>query len=238
MMKEKLVVLSISCITALLALCLLTIGGCANGNDLSEKNANEEQKQIGGVIKVNDEAKNDDGIPVFETEINGVTVKLIKYNGNDKTVVIPDGVTIIGDSAFDSNETVLSVTIPDSVKKIERNAFVSCISLNDLTIPESVIEIYGGAFAGCISLKRIEIPDGVVKLSTNLFQNCVALKDVTIPGNLVQIEWGTFGNCMSLTNINIPDSVKEIGDNAFWGCISLTDEIKEKISDINPEAEF
>lgn len=47
----------------------------------------------------------------FEIE-NGV---LVKYIGAGRDVVIPDGVTSIGDWAFSRYEGLTSVTIPDSV---------------------------------------------------------------------------------------------------------------------------
>ena len=55
----------------------------------------------------------------FEIE-NGV---LVKYTGAGGDVVIPDGVTSIGDWAFSRCEGLTSVTMPDSVTSIEDHAF-------------------------------------------------------------------------------------------------------------------
>ena len=51
---------------------------------------------------------------------NGV---LVKYTGKDKDVVIPDGVTSIGNEAFWGCGSLTSITLPDSVTSIDDWAF-------------------------------------------------------------------------------------------------------------------
>ena len=48
---------------------------------------------------------------------------LTAYTGISESVVIPDGVKIIGSNAFKGNKTVTSVTIPYGVKTIGDSAF-------------------------------------------------------------------------------------------------------------------
>ena len=57
---------------------------------------------------------------------------LIKYKGNDSSVIIPDSVTTIGEDAFYQCTSLTSVTIPDSVTSIGKNAFSECTSLTDV----------------------------------------------------------------------------------------------------------
>ena len=63
----------------------------------------------------------------FEIE-NGI-LKKYKEEPGVTEVVIPDGVTSIGDSAFSSCKKLTSVTIPDSVTSIGYGAFWGCKSL-------------------------------------------------------------------------------------------------------------
>jgi acetyl-CoA carboxylase beta subunit len=65
----------------------------------------------------------------------------------------------------------------------------------------------------------------------------MSLSSVTLPDSVTRIEAGAFINCGSLSSINIPDSVVYIFDNAFWGT-SLSEAVKERILQINPDAEF
>jgi len=58
--------------------------------------------------------------------------------------VIPDGVTSIGDSAFE-NSSLSYVTIPDSVTSIGVSAFRNTL-LTSVTIPDSVLTIGMAAF--------------------------------------------------------------------------------------------
>lgn len=65
---------------------------------------------------------------------------------------IPNGVTRIGDWAFENCTSLTSVTIPDGVKSIGDEAFYGCTSLKSIIIPDSVKEIREGAFKKCPSL--------------------------------------------------------------------------------------
>lgn len=80
---------------------------------------------------------------------------LVKYQGYDGDVVIPNGVTAIGEKAFYLNLRLTSVTIPDSVASIGESAFGRCSSLTRVTIPNSVTEIGMSAFSGCTALTSV-----------------------------------------------------------------------------------
>ena len=136
---------------------------------------------------------------------------------------IPDGVTVIPDSAF-RGINVTSVTIPSLVTSIERYAFYNCSSLTSITIPEGVTSIGDYAFSGCSSLTSITIPDSVTSIGRSAFYNCSSLKTVNLEDNsqLTSIEVSTFESCSNLTSITIPNSVTSIEDSAFYNCSSLT----------------
>ncbi|MBQ7566109.1 MAG: leucine-rich repeat domain-containing protein [Oscillospiraceae bacterium] len=70
-------------------------------------------------------------------------------------VVIPAGVTYIGDCAFAVGSGIKSVAFPDSVTKIGRQAFCGCTGLTSITIPNSVNDIAPDAFASCDKLSSV-----------------------------------------------------------------------------------
>lgn len=101
----------------------------------------------------------------FEIE-NGV---LKKYHGNANAVVIPDGVTSIGDFAFQNCESLTAVKIADSVTSIGNFAFWGCGALASVYIPDGLTSIGDGAFQTCDALAAIDIPESVMHLGRCAF---------------------------------------------------------------------
>ena len=66
------------------------------------------------------------------------------------TIIIKEGTTSIGGSAFESCTGLTSITIPESVTSIGERAFSGCTGLTSITIPESVTSIGNSAFSRCI----------------------------------------------------------------------------------------
>ncbi len=139
-----------------------------------------------------------------------------------KTVIIKNGVTSIGNCAFDGCSSLTSATIPNSVTGIGNWAFYGCSSLTSATIPDSVTSIGEDAFNGCKSLTSVTIPNSVTSIANGAFSNCSSLTSVTIPDGVTSIGESAFYGCSSLTNVTIPKSVTSIGDWAFSNCTSLT----------------
>lgn len=127
---------------------------------------------------------------------NGV---LVKYLGADGKVVIPDGITSIGYSAFEY-----------------------CPSLTDVKIPNGVTSIGGHAFRDCPKLKTVKMPDSVTEIGPQAFECCKSLASIKIPRSVVSICGSAFSYCSNLTSIEIPNSVKSIRQNIFRGCSNLT----------------
>ena len=145
---------------------------------------------------------------IYEHQVlfNKDRTTLIAYRSKKTSYIIPDGVTNIGDGAFEYCGSLTNINIPDSVTNIGDSAFSGCKSLNSINIPNSVTNIGNGAFWECKSLTNINIPNSVTNIGGY-----------------------AFSECSSLTSINIPDSVTNIGDLAFSGCDNLPSKIKSDI---------
>ncbi|MBE6814806.1 MAG: hypothetical protein E7522_05080 [Ruminococcaceae bacterium] len=134
---------------------------------------------------------------------------------------IENGVTSIGEFAFDSCMSLTSVTIPDSVTTISDFAFCGCESLTSVTIPKSVTTIGRHAFANCTALTSVTIPKGVTAIGSNAFYYCTALTSVEIPESVETIGDYAFKYCAALTLVTIPGSETTIGKDAFYGCTKI-----------------
>ncbi len=153
------------------------------------------------------------------------------------SVTIPDSVTTIGDSAFGHCENLTSITIPDSVTTIGNSAFRNCKILTSVTIHNSVTNICEYAFAGCGGLASITIPDSVTEIEKATFLDCTSLTNITIPDGVTNIDSYAFDGCSGLTSVTIPDSVTYIGICAFDGCSGLTSvTIPDSVTYINDYA--
>lgn len=139
---------------------------------------------------------------------------LEKYNGKDGNVVIPDGVTSIGEYAFYAS-SLTGITIPNSVTSIDRYVFFCCRSLTSITIPDSVMSIGVAAFEGCKSLTSITIPDSVLRIGSDAFAGCNSLESISIPDSVTFIGNRAFSNCSSLTQVSFPHSNCKIGTGLF-----------------------
>ena len=143
-------------------------------------------------------------------------------NGEEvKDLVIPNGVTSIGDNAFSYCSGLTSATIPSSVKSIGNCAFYYCYNMTSVTIPNSVTFIGYGAFSNCNSLTSVTIPNSMTSIGNYAFYYCTSLTSVTIPNSVTSIGESAFYLCSGLTSVTIPNSVTSIGSSAFKGCASI-----------------
>ena len=96
---------------------------------------------------------------------NGV---LIKYNGKDSAIVIPNGATEIGAEAFAGKKKIVEITVPGAVAKIGHNAFKGCSTLVKVEIQNPDTEAYD-CFSGCKALSYINASE---KAMEGIFRFC------------------------------------------------------------------
>jgi len=96
----------------------------------------------------------------FDSSMNGVlfdknqTMIVAFPNGVGGSYTIPNTVTSIGDSAFESSGDLTSVTIPASVTNIAEFAFAGC-ALTGVTMPASLTSIGKYVFLDCTNLAGV-----------------------------------------------------------------------------------
>ena len=160
-----------------------------------------------------------------------------------KNTIIPEGVTKIGESAFQYCNDLTEVIMPNSVMSISKNAFFSsgltnlvlsdklitieddafayCRNITNVVLPNTLRTIGKYAFINCLGLTDLVIPDNVTDIAENAFNGC-GFSSLTIGSGITSIKEGTFRNCTKLRSVTIPSNVTEIYDYAFAYCSLLS----------------
>lgn len=167
------------------------------------------------------------------------------YSTRLKSITIPEGITTIGDFAFDQCSALESVTLPSTLKEIGKMAFCDCKALKTINLPVSVKTIGPSAFSksgltkmnlpngletieenafwGCEFLSEVTFPASIQTIEKSAFYKCIALTEVTLPNGLQNLAEDVFASCDNLAKVILPANLTNIGERAFWGCESLED---------------
>lgn len=173
---------------------------------------------------------------VFTSPSNIITIDNSAFSNNNLgTITIPNGVTSIGDNAFNNNQNLTSVTIPNSVLSIGGSAFLFN-DLSSIIIPDSVLTIGDGAFAQNTNMTNVVIGNNVTSIGEFAFRFNSSITSIVIPDSVTNIGLRAFESCYmdnlvlgngitslndyvfaynNITSVNIPSTVTSIGDNAF-----------------------
>ena len=165
------------------------------------------------------------------------------YNITD--VIIGEGITHIGNSAFAGMLRLENVSIPNTVKTIGRNAFSGSMFLKSVNLPASVETIGAGAFrTNGVDFKGVFVDknnksftdvNGMLfdksKETLYLVPAAGSTIKLEIPNTIKTIVDKAAVNCVNLKEVVIPESVIALGDEVFTGEKSAV----EKITILNPK---
>ncbi|MBQ4352298.1 MAG: leucine-rich repeat domain-containing protein [Prevotella sp.] len=149
------------------------------------------------------------------------------YRSDILVVIIKDGVTNVGNSAFFDCSALSFVSIPNSVTSIGDRAFFGCTSLADVEISDNVTSIGNSAFRDCTGLTSVTIGSGVKKIGNYAFSSGVNLSSINVNMNIpIEIDESVFeytgGNYSSniiylAATLNVPTGTKALYSNvASW----------------------
>lgn len=139
---------------------------------------------------------------------------LVKYQGKDSEVYIPEEVSEIGERAFKNCTDIRAAYIPNTVRTIGKEAFYGCIRLEEATLPANTNYVGEKAFDGCSSLFSVDIPStvstsGTARIGINAFSGCVSLINIRINNRVRSVNDHIFDNC----NENVYFEWDNLNDN-------------------------
>lgn len=164
-----------------------------------------------------------------------------------ESVIIPEGVAIIAERAFEGCDALAKVTFPSTLTTISSRAFCECENLEDFTLPASVREIGPHAFTMCAKLRLLALPC-VEYVCYNAFRFCHHLMLILPDGTFVPAEaftpWGQiydpstcYVSCTlpahytevphscfawsAVREVTLHPGVRKIGPEAFDSCMDL-----------------
>ncbi|MDE6373553.1 MAG: leucine-rich repeat domain-containing protein, partial [Clostridia bacterium] len=164
-----------------------------------------------------------DGNCVVETDTKTLIV------GCKNSVIPNDGsIAKIGEYAFEYCN-ITSVVIPEGVTEIGNDAFKDCAELTSVHLPESLSVIGDDAFYRCYKLASVNFPQNLLKIGESSFYECEEITSVKLPDTLKEIGASAFLRCSKLAVIILPDDLQYIGEAAFSSTAWHYDHLQERV---------
>lgn len=150
---------------------------------------------------------------IFE-KIDGI-VTLIKYTGDETSIVIPDfyegePVVAIGSNVIHNESKIIKIKLPNTIEIIKSEAFSNCHEIIKIKLPEKLRIIEKLAFFGCINLSEIILPKSVEVIGDKCFTYCYLLKKVVAHNKKIKVGKDIFTFCREITTIDI-HLIKSLG---------------------------
>lgn len=148
-------------------------------------------------------------------------------------VVLPEGITVIDDEAFQGAISLKTINIGNT-KEIGDRAFSGCTSLTGIDL--SKVETIGEeVFNGCTSLSSVNIPK-LTEVTGSAFAGCTGLKEITFSTNMKTIGKSAFSGCTGIETLSLPEGLESIGQNAFEKCTFANVTLPNSIKIIDSES--
>lgn len=181
-----------------------------------------------------------------EVLIDAQTESIASYafsNNVTTTFTFEEGVSRIGERAFERTKKAKAINLPDSVTEISQFTFANA-DISELTFGKGLTTLPTYAVYQCTKIEKLVIPGNIKKLdyfaiSDNSKLNTLVLeegveeldrysigfnaflKNLQLPSTLKVIGEFAVASSSSLVNVTLPEGLVEIKDGAFASCAAL-----------------
>ncbi len=141
------------------------------------------------------------------------------WNSPVKNVTVPEGVKVIGTSAF-AYSAIENIILPASLREIQDSAFEGS-KLQTISLKEGITKIGNACFKNCSDLQKFAMPNSVTTLGMSAFRECVGLREFTLGTGLTKMPAFALDGCVSLAQLIITPDNLTYGTRWYWGCDKL-----------------
>jgi len=137
------------------------------------------------------------------------------------SVILPEGLTTVGNLAFYELKYLDIITIPDTVERVGDYAFAYCQRARMLTIGSGVTRIGTAAFSDCYAVTSLRLPEGLKSVGRKGFYRMESISTVDIPASVTELGVSAFGYCKRLVSANVRANIGRLPEYCFYGCEML-----------------
>ena len=166
-----------------------------------------------------------------------IAARAFADGGASGDLVLPEGLAVIGESAFQGSMSLTGVHLPDSLRSIPSSAFRQC-GLYYAEMSDNVESIGANAFASNLFLTQIKLtnttegatanglPSHLTELADGAFSSTYigaeGASDLVVPGTVKHLGQGVFSGDRFITSVTLGEGVESIGYGCFAGCLGMT----------------
>ena len=127
-----------------------------------------------------------------------------------------------------------TLQFPSTLKVIGESAFESCESLKYVAIPDQVTTIHNWAFAWCLGLTQVTFGERLQQIGSGAFCDCTSIKEMISNASQVpEITYATFDNVEPSTTVYVKEPlIEQYKQHPYWGKFNIV-AVKSPVDNIS-----
>lgn len=135
------------------------------------------------------------GLPVISLANNSF-IQILFNRKRIKTIILPDSLISIGESAFEGCKYLENINLPDSIEHIGKGAFKDCYNLKYVKLPDKLKDIPEYCFSNCQNLEFVVIPDNIKSIEEYAFASHKTI-NILLKGETIKLH----SHCFSTSKV-------------------------------------